>query len=106
MATTNAPVIDDSNRQPEEGMALCLSGGGYRAMVFHLGCLWRLNDAGLLGNLKRLFSVSGGSINSLVLGLAWGSLQCKAGPTGRREEAVIQSIREVARQPIVESGVR
>jgi hypothetical protein len=29
--------------QPSPGMALCLSGGGYRAMLFHLGTLWRLN---------------------------------------------------------------
>ena len=26
-------------------MALCLSGGGYRAMVFHVGALWRLYEA-------------------------------------------------------------
>jgi hypothetical protein len=28
---------------PKPGVALCLSGGGYRAMLFHLGVLWRLN---------------------------------------------------------------
>jgi hypothetical protein len=28
----------------EDGMALCLSGGGYRAMVFHVGGLIRLNE--------------------------------------------------------------
>jgi hypothetical protein len=28
-----------------EGIALCLSGGGYRAMLFHLGALWtRISD--------------------------------------------------------------
>ena len=26
---------------------LCLSGGGFRAMLFHAGALWRLNEAGL-----------------------------------------------------------
>ena len=35
----------------QEGMALCLSGGGYRAMVFHLGVLIRLNEIGVLGQL-------------------------------------------------------
>ena len=38
-----APVefigTDVPESQPEEGIALCLSGGGYRAMVFHLGAL-------------------------------------------------------------------
>src|SRR5262245_28221555 len=46
------------------GIALCLSGGGYRAMLFHLGALWRLNEAGLLSQLKRISSVSGGSITA------------------------------------------
>lgn len=47
---------------PEAGMALCLSGGGYRAMIFHIGVLWRLYEAGLLKDMKRISSVSGGSI--------------------------------------------
>jgi hypothetical protein len=34
----------DSGRNPEEGIALCLSGGGYRAMLFSLDALWRLNE--------------------------------------------------------------
>ncbi len=29
---------------PKEGIALSLSGGGYRAMLFHLGSLWRLKN--------------------------------------------------------------
>ena len=31
----------DRGAEPEEGNALCLSGGGYRAMLFHAGVLWR-----------------------------------------------------------------
>ena len=37
-------IPDDAGTQPKAGIALCLSGGGYRAMVFHLGALWRLNE--------------------------------------------------------------
>jgi hypothetical protein len=48
----------------EDGVALCLSGGGYRAMVFHLGPVIRLNEIGLLQKLKRISSVSGISISS------------------------------------------
>ena len=62
---------DDPQRAPEPGTALCLSGGGYRAMVFHIGVLWRLYEAGLLGSLKRISSVSGGSITAGVLALKW-----------------------------------
>ncbi len=31
-----------------DGIALCLSGGGYRAMLFHAGAIWRLIELGLL----------------------------------------------------------
>jgi NTE family protein len=55
-------------------MALCLSGGGYRAMVFHMGVLWRLYEARLLAAMRRISSVSGGSITAGVLGLNWKKL--------------------------------
>jgi NTE family protein len=66
---------DDENKPPEPTSALCLSGGGYRAMVFHIGVLWRLYETGLLKSLKRISSVSGGSITAGQLALAWGSLK-------------------------------
>ena len=55
-------------------MGLALSGGGYRATLFGLGSLWRLNDAGLLGRLDRITGVSGGgtasaSVTALSQGL-------------------------------------
>jgi NTE family protein len=59
---------------PEQGIALCLSGGGFRAMLFHVGCLWRLNEAGLLPKLDRVSSVSGGSITAATLGMNWSAL--------------------------------
>ena len=39
------------------GVALCLR-RGYRAMVFHVGALWRLNELGWLPKLDRVSSVS------------------------------------------------
>ena len=79
MSANNPPVVNEPARnQPEEGTALCLSGGGYRAMVFHIGCLWRLNELGVLGKLKRISSVSGGSITAGLLGIAWNDLQFSA----------------------------
>jgi NTE family protein len=65
---------DRADEKPQDGMALCLSGGGYRAMLFHLGALWRLNHAGFLPRIKRVSSVSGGSITAATLGLAWRGL--------------------------------
>src|SRR3954451_5679752 len=64
---------DDPKSKPQ-GTALCLSGGGYRAMLFHVGSLWRLNEAGLLPQLVRVSSVSGGSIAAGLLGLRWHDL--------------------------------
>jgi NTE family protein len=57
--------------KPEVGTALCLSGGGYRAMLFHVGVLWRLYEARLLKDVQRISSVSGGSITAAVLALKW-----------------------------------
>ena len=78
MAISNLEPIreipGDAATQPSPGIALCLSGGGYRAMVFHLGALWRLNEAGLLKKLNRISSVSGGSITAGMLGLQWKNL--------------------------------
>lgn len=56
-------------------IGLALSGGGYRASLFSLGSLWRLNDAGLLGRIDRITSVSGGSILSGVLAHRWSRLR-------------------------------
>jgi NTE family protein len=54
---------------------LALSGGGYRAALFHLGSLWRLNELGQLKNLAEVTSVSGGSITAAYLGLRWQDLK-------------------------------
>jgi len=66
---------DIPGEEPQEGIALCLSGGGYRAMLFHTGALWRLYETGILKELKRISSVSGGSITAAITALAWESLQ-------------------------------
>lgn len=70
-----APVHDAGDSVPTNGVAVCLSGGGYRAMVFHVGALWRLHELGLLPGVDRFSSVSGGSITAGVLALAWSKLE-------------------------------
>lgn len=59
----------------KKGIGLCLSGGGFRATLFHVGALWRLNELGYLKKLDRVSSVSGGSITAGWLGKCWGDLQ-------------------------------
>lgn len=43
-------------------VGLALSGGGARAIAFHLGCLRGLHDAGLLSEIDAISAVSGGSV--------------------------------------------
>src|SRR5262245_5552365 len=52
-------------------IGLSLSGGGFRATLFHLGVIRFLRDAELLPYLTHVFSVSGGSIMAAHLALRW-----------------------------------
>src|SRR5713101_3994161 len=61
----------EASMADENGWALCMSGGGYRAMLFHVGALWRLTELGYLPRLRCVSSVSGGSITAGVLALKW-----------------------------------
>ena len=65
---------------PQDGIALCLSGGGYRAMIFHVGVLWRLYETGVLQTVDRISSVSGGSITAGLLALKWSDLTREPAP--------------------------
>lgn len=58
----------------EDVIGLCLSGGGYRAMIYHVGSLIRLNELGFLSRVKEIASVSGGSITAGMLARAWPEL--------------------------------
>lgn len=54
-------------RRRTRGIALCLSGGGFRAALFHLGAIRRLDELGVLSQLETISSVSGGSILAAFL---------------------------------------
>lgn len=95
------PVLDAEQADDKSGkfdqMALCLSGGGYRAMLFHLGTLIRLNEFGYLPKLDRVSSVSGGSITAGVLALHWNRLRFDAhGVAGNLFSEVIDPVRGMA----------
>ena len=96
---------DDPNAVPADGAALCLSGGGYRAMLFHLGALWRLNELGYLdrSRLKRVSSVSGGSLTAGILAMNWTKLGLDAGSIAAPEafdSFVVTPIRDQARRTV------
>lgn len=105
LSPVEATPTDRPERSPEPGIALCLSGGGYRAMLFHLGTLWRLNDAGYLPKIDRVSSVSGGSITAGVLGLKWRRLNFAGSVASAFESEVVAPIRKFACETIDVSSV-
>src|SRR3954452_18710097 len=52
-------------------IGLALSGGGFRATLYHLGLVRFLRDAGILSQVTHITSVSGGSIMAAHLALNW-----------------------------------
>src|SRR5438093_9721820 len=101
---SDSPVVriptDPQFYRPEKGIALCLSGGGYRALLFHVGALWRLNELGYLPQLARISSVSGGSITAGVLGLHWNKLAFVNDVATRFVEEVVAPLRAMANETI------
>ncbi len=96
----------DDPAKPSPGIALCLSGGGYRAMLFHLGALWRLNELGYLPKLARISSVSGGSITAGLLGLKWSRLAFNSnGQASGFGKEVVEPIRALAGKTIDEGSI-
>jgi len=55
----------------QKRIGLALSGGGFRATLYHLGLVRFLFDAGILRNVSHVTSVSGGSIIAAHLCLNW-----------------------------------
>jgi len=69
-------------------IALALSGGGFRASVFHLGVLRKLAELGWLPRVDVLSTVSGGSIVGAFAVTRWQQL-IEAGADGQAFDRVI-----------------
>ena len=77
----------------ERNLGLGLSGGGYRATLFNLGALIRLNEFGMMKKFKRITSVSGGSITNGYLAMQWKELKFN-------DDGVIERFRETIVDPL------
>jgi NTE family protein len=83
----------DHNHQ---SVLLTLSGGGYRAMLFHVGALWKLNEIGELCRLTHVSSVSGGSIVAGVLAMNWPRLEFAKGVATNFRDQVANPLMRLA----------
>ena len=81
-------------------IGLALSGGGFRATLFGLGSLWRLNEAGLIGRLARVTGVSGGSILAGILAFHWRQLRFVDGRADNFEAVLVPPVRAFCGQSI------
>jgi NTE family protein len=90
-----APPPDEEGQQyPTDEWSLCLSGGGFRAMLFHAGALWRLHQTRMLPRIAFFSSVSGGSIANGWLALKWAQLSL---PSANFEDVFVEGMRAMAR---------
>ncbi len=88
----------DEQAASRTGSALCLSGGGYRAALFHLGAVRRLNELGILARIDTVSAVSGGSILANLLAdprLEFPDRHGPPGTVGGFEEFVAQPLRHL-----------
>lgn len=102
------PVIAlpaDEGREADVGTGLALSGGGYRAMLFHLGTFQRLHETGVLANLARISSVSGGSITSAKVALEWRHLVDPAAFATRVAQPIMALASRTIDAPAIAGGV-
>jgi NTE family protein len=93
--TANADAKKDRS-----GIALALSGGGYRAMLFHAGAVIRLNELRLLKDIKRISSVSGGSIAAAFLGFKWRNLDFHDGRAENLQREFVSPLLDFSRHTI------
>ena len=84
----------------EAGTGLALSGGGFRATLFHCGALWRLNELGYLQQLARVSSVSGGSITAGLLGLKWTKLRAAGFHLDVLKSEVVEPLRSFCERSV------
>ena len=73
----------------EPTIGIALSGGGSRAIAFHLGCLRALHDQGILDQVKILSTVSGGSVIGALYTLTDGLFQNSRTASGQFSSAVL-----------------
>lgn len=102
MATRSKATAETADRKQP---ALALSGGGFRATLFHCGALLRLNELGLLSKMARISSVSGGSVTNGVLALQWSKMTLQNDVFLDLESKVIQPVRSFCKRNVDQAAI-
>lgn len=71
--TRTCSVHIETGNLPRRNVGLALSGGGSRAIAFHLGCFRALHDRDILKRIQVVSSVSGGSVIAALYAYSHGS---------------------------------
>ena len=70
-----AVAVKRPEDEPSRDIGLALSGGGSRALAFHLGCLRALHDRGVLPRVRVVSGVSGGALMAALYSYGHGSFE-------------------------------
>src|SRR5215469_6871134 len=82
-------------------IGLALSGGGFRASLYHLGLVRFLRDAGILSQVSHITSVSGGSVLAAHLVLNWDRYNGSPGEFDAAASELLSFVRLDVRNRIV-----
>lgn len=90
--------LETQPKKPQN-VGLALSGGGSRAIAFHLGCLRALHDLDLLNRVQVISSVSGGSVIAAMYAYSSDSFR-------ELDERVVELLRRGLHVDILREGFR
>src|SRR5271167_3409527 len=93
--------VSSMHEYPMKKIGLALSGGGFRASLYHLGLVRFLRDAKILPSVTHITSVSGGSIIAAHLVLNWGRYNGSASEFDAAARELLDFVRLDVRNRIV-----
>ena len=82
--------LDAADGTNETGLAL--SGGGFRATLFHLGAIRRLNEMAMLPEITQVSAVSGGSIIAGLMAARWSRFSFHNGVATNFDDEITEPI--------------
>jgi NTE family protein len=87
-------------------ISLALSGGGFRASLFHLGTLRAIVEQGWAPRVDAISTVSGGSIIGAFIALRWSQMLAEGGDPAAYQRVIVEPfVRQVTRSNFITAWV-